>query len=185
MVITLGMSRNQIVGAKFEMWLLDLFKDLSQRNLLNFQNIDYNNKYFRQKGEYRQLDLDFQYVQNGIIKQGMIEAKYCSNCYISFKLRNGELEKNGQMIKGIDNIVSEVCERAVFARATKAILVTNKQFEKRVKEEAYTIGGLYILERPQLIKMNIARGKSSNLEKEIMKSDISYYYDKIGRKYLL
>lgn len=173
------------MGTKFEVWLAHLFKDLSQRHLLNFQNIDYNNWYINSQGDHRQLDLDFQYVENGIIKQGMMEAKYCSNGYVPYKLRNGEMKKTSQRIKGIETLVEEVYERAVFSRSTKVLLITNKQFEKKVKKVASKIGGLYIVERQDLIKYNLARGGSIYLEQEIMRTDISDYRKRVVKKYVV
>ena len=100
------LSKSAKVGAKLEIWLEQLFRDLEYNNVQ--RNVHYH---FQKNYIYRQVDLE--YKTSFLKKQIIIEAKYSKNSKIRYKLRSPK-NKAGQKIP-IDNLLDEVEERRICA----------------------------------------------------------------------
>ena len=128
------------------MWLEQLFKDTDHSKVRR------NIKYFKVSNNYRQVDVEFHEfaIWNSHV---IVEAKY-SIGKARFKI---EPRKKRFCKKKIDNIVMELEERRKYVGASKAILVTNNQFEKTVYREVENYGRIKVYDLGDLEKMDRSR----------------------------
>jgi hypothetical protein len=164
------LSRTAKAGAKLEIWLENLFQDLEYNNVQ--RNVHYH---FQKNYIYRQVDLEY---KTSILKKTiMIEAKYSKNCKIRYKLRNPK-NKAGQKIK-IDNLLDEVEERRLFVQAKKAILITNKEFEKKVYQAVNNYSRIEIYDLEQLRELDKKRTpfwrKRKTIDEQIKSINLKQY----------
>jgi hypothetical protein len=117
----------QIKGLRFEIWLEKLFKD-------HYRSVRRNIMYYHDQYLRRQVDVEFKdyFLLNPLI---IVEAKYRSSRNLSLNLRKST-KKSGQRIKRIESVLDELEERRLFVKARKAILVTNRDFEKRLYDSS-------------------------------------------------
>jgi hypothetical protein len=137
---------NLVMGTKFEMWLEGLYNDLSHSKVRR------NVKYFKVSNNYRQVDVEFHEwaIWNSHV---IVEAKYSINkARFSIEPRRKRFCK-----RAIDNIVHELEERRKYVGASRAILVTNKQFESGVYKEAENFSRIQVYDLGDLEKMNLER----------------------------
>jgi hypothetical protein len=123
-------TEEQIKGTKFEIWLEDLLKELGCQDVLR------NVYFYKERCQYRQVDICYKLAKKGRIYRVIVEAKYSSNGNIPYKLRSNKIKKEGSRKIEMENLVYEVRERKHFTKAGLAFLVTNKGFEDKVREEA-------------------------------------------------
>lgn len=150
---------NQIKGNKFEKWL---------ELLLRYQGFkDVEKGFRRNKGyPYREADLKYTLEKNGRKRTVLVEAKYSSNGEIKYKLRTPKKKTEDGRVIVIDNLVDEVAERQRFLGGDISILVTNRTFEERVKEEAKR-KGIVVIEGDRLTKIYYALGYTGSIEESI------------------
>jgi len=160
------MTPEKIRGNQFEIWLEEFLK------LQGYKNVLRDVEYHKDKNTFRQADISYNYiVSKNHLKLMIVEAKYSSNGYISYKLRAGEKEKSGQVIRRIDNLVDEVWERQNFIGADQSILVTNKKFENKVRTEAFK-KGVKVLEGDDLQLLFKKFGYLETIDESISKIDL-------------
>jgi len=128
-----------IAGAKFERVLELMLTELG------YQNVMRNVAYHKSKKYFRQVDVCYNYVEDGVIQLAMVEAKYSSNGTVKYQLRSPKQKVGGT----IENVVDETEERRVFVGAKKAMLVTNGEVEPLVKEKSRDYG-IVVIEGPDL-----------------------------------
>ena len=154
---------NLVMGTKFEMWLEELYNDLGRSKVRR------NIKYFKVSNNYRQVDVEFHEwaIWNSHV---IVEAKYSMNkARFSIEPRRKIFCK-----KRIDNIVYELEERRRYVGASRAILVTNKQFEKSVYKEAENFSHIQVYDLGDLEKLDSNRKgifdyfrEQKNIERQI------------------
>lgn len=133
------------LGIQFEIFLELLLK--AQNGLYNVHR---NVEYHKARYLYRQVDVSYNFVQDGRLMLVLVEAKYSSNGVVGYERRKGEASKAGQD-RPINNIVDEVAERHDFVKADISVLATNRRFDDRVHAEANR-HGFKILEGGDLTK---------------------------------
>jgi hypothetical protein len=154
------LTKEQVKGSKFEIWLEELFKKIG------FQNVMRNVEFHRSRYLYRQVDVCYEIVKEGKIYRVIAEAKFSSNGPVRYHLRNGEIHKCEQGIAKIDNIVDELLERASFVGASYARLLTNRTFEDEVRAEAKR-HSILVLEGNELQKLYMKTGRTGSIDDAI------------------
>ena len=124
----MDLTPEKIIGTKFEIWLETYFKS---KGCLNVRR---NVEFHKSRYLYRQADLTFSLKTNGKTELIIVEAKYSSKGPIKYDLRQGFKIKAGSKI--ITNLVDEIIERQKFVGAYSSILVTNKYFDDKLRQEA-------------------------------------------------
>lgn len=124
------LTPEKIKGIQFEIWLEILLKYKGHQNVV--RDVEYH----KSRYVFRQVDLRYDIVEDGLRYHTIVEAKYSSNSRIPYYLRKGTINKAGQDINGIDNLIDEVSERQRFVKADITILATNRHFDDKVKTEA-------------------------------------------------
>ncbi|MBW2980483.1 hypothetical protein KY360_03640 [Candidatus Woesearchaeota archaeon] len=147
-------------GTKFEIWLELLLNRQAHQNVL--RNVEYH----KERYLFRQVDLSYNFVDNGTIHLAIIEAKYSSGGRIPYKLRKGEVKKSGQLVPRIDNLVDELWERQQFVGAHAACLVTNHSFDDQVKAEAGK-RRIDVVEGPALSQLYLHLGGAGAIDDSI------------------
>jgi hypothetical protein len=148
------LSERQIKGTRFEIWLELVLKKTGDLNVK--RNILIRNELIQSKNGNngwkftRQIDLTFNYVLDNKIYTALVEAKYLDNGVVPYFLRSGEKIVNNPLLPNIDNLVDEVYERQMYSGADLSILVTNQQFDPRIKQHSRRYG-IKIVERDDLI----------------------------------
>lgn len=144
------MNKHEIIGKKFEKWMEALLRandySLVRRNI----------EYHRSRYQLRQVDLEYFSFLSLSQSFVILELKYTTNGLVRLKRRNGATNKSGQLIKHIDDIVTEHEERRRFVKADTAILVTNGQFEEAVHDIAARYG-IELWERGKLLELQRKR----------------------------
>ncbi|MFC1705010.1 hypothetical protein ACFLZ6_01630 [Nanoarchaeota archaeon] len=153
-------TREQIKGTKFEVWLEWLLK------YHGFQNVARNLQYRRQGRPYRQVDLAYNVMKEGMFYTVVVEAKYSSNGEIPYKLRTPKTKKRGQQVIRLDNLVDELAERQSFVGAHESCLVTNHTFSDDVKVAAKRYG-MGVIESPGLQQLYSQTGRSGTIDDSI------------------
>jgi len=164
----MNLTTEKIIGTKFEIWLETYFKS---KGCLNVRR---NVEFHKSRYLYRQADLTFSLNSNGNEKLIIVEAKYSSNGPIKYDLRQGFKFKAGSNI--ITNLVDEIIERQKFVGAYSSILVTNKYFDDRLRQEAAKQNVLLFDRERLFADYKRLGGNYSNLEKSINAIDV-YRYD--------
>jgi len=159
-------TQEKVKGNKFEIWLEKILK------IQGYQNVLRNVQYHKARYVYRQADISYNIIRNNSLKLILVEAKYSSNGNINYHFRGGKKKKSGQVISTIDNLVDEVLERQKFIGADASILVTNKQFDKKVKYEA-SKKGIKLLEGDNLQKLYLNLGYKKNINDSIANIDLN------------
>jgi hypothetical protein len=144
---------SQLQGIKFEIWGEELLRDRGSLYPI-YRGIRRNVCYFRGKN-HRQVDLEY---LNVISPQPFVmwELKYTSRPYLPLMLRS-EKSKNGQKVRRIENVVMELEEKRIFAKADKAVLVTNHYFEKSLIREASKYSRIELYDQSDLARMDKER----------------------------
>ena len=143
----------QLQGIKFEIWGEELLRDSSSL-YPNYRAIRRNVHYFQGK-DHRQVDLEY---LNVVSPQPFViwELKHTSRPYLPLKLRS-EKSKNGQKIRRIENVLEELEDKRIFSKAGKAVLVTNRYFEKSLIEEASKYSQIQLYDHDDLARMDRER----------------------------
>jgi hypothetical protein len=137
------LTTRQVDGTKLEIWL-----EQALRNL-NYSCVRRNVEYYRDFGVYRQVDVEYKYIENNNIKHAIIEAKYSQGTKVPHLLRGGTKNKNGKQ-RNIETLIDEVLERKEFIGADIIILATNYYFEQQLIQQAQQIPNLHIIEQEEL-----------------------------------
>lgn len=117
-------------GKKFEIFLEELLKRRSKL-YHKIKNVNKNIIYKKKTGEYREVDVRYYIKKEGIWRPIFVEAKYTSRNQLPFWLPE-EKTKNGRIVDGIDNHVTEIYERMRFAGGYQTVFATNKVFHPRI-----------------------------------------------------
>ncbi|MBW2966718.1 restriction endonuclease [Candidatus Woesearchaeota archaeon] len=158
-------TEEQIKGIKFEILLENLLKELGCDNVLR------NVYCYKSRYRYRQVDISYNYVKHGRIYLAIIEAKYSSNGKVPYKLRSNKIKKEGNRTIEMENLVYEVRERRHFTNAGLALLVTNNEFEDKVKEEAKRYN-IKVIEGKRLQELYHQNGHKGSIDDAIKSIDI-------------
>ena len=151
------MNLNNINGTKFEIWGEELFKDLSRSARPQYRAVRRNVVYKRRNAR-RQVDLEYFNVLSPLSPFVILEFKYTSNGYLPLMLRE-EKKKQKQKKRKLDNILAETEERRRFVKADKAIIVTNKYFEKAAIHKARKYTNIELYDRNKLEELDSKRNK--------------------------
>ena len=161
------LTKYQVLGTKFEIWLEHLFKNLGYEQV--FRNVEYR----LSRNCFRQVDL-LVFETNGYkIKKTLVEAKYSSNGPIKYFLRQKK-KKSAQQLPRIDNLVDELLERKSFTGADKALLVTNKHFDGLILKESKK-KNVGIIQGHNLEEAYRRSGGKLSLEESISKINLGNY----------
>jgi hypothetical protein len=155
-------------GTRLEIFLEQLLKESGYQNVL--RNVEYH----KEMHVFRQADVSYNKIGGNELIFGFVEAKYTSNGEISYELRGGEKEKNGQVIEKIDNVVDEVYERGKFIGADISVLATNKKFSDKVKESADE-KNIKLLDGSDLLRIYNNLGHDGNIDEIINGIDLEKY----------
>ena len=167
-MVKIVLTTRQVNGTKFEVWIAQLL------HLHKYQNVRQNVEYYQGFDAHRQVDVEYQYVENDLIHRAIIEAKYSSGTKIHHNLRSGSKNKNGLVMSSINTLVDEVMERKMFVDADLAILVTNYFFEDKLKVSARK-SGILLIEKPQLDQLYTQTGGRLSLNDSINKINLNQY----------
>jgi len=163
----MNLTPEKVVGIKFEIWLEQYFKSKSCLDVR--RNVEFHKSRFL----YRQADLVFSLKTSTKVQLIIVEAKYSSNGPIKYELRQGYKLKAGSNI--LTNLVDEIIERQKFIGAYSSILVTNKYFDDRLRQEA-SKQNILLFDRERLFSdYKRFGGKYDCLEKSITAIDVNRY----------
>lgn len=151
------MNQSNLSGIKFEIWGEKLFKDLSRSSRPQYRAVRRNVMYKR-KNARRQVDLEYFNVLSPLSPFVILEFKYTSNGNIHLMLRE-EKKKQKQKKRKLDNILAETEERRRFVKADKAIVITNKYYEKAVIKEARKYSNIELYDKDKLENLDKKRNK--------------------------
>lgn len=177
------LTKNDIKGMQFEIFLEKLFMYYHNKNQEKFQNIKRNVVY--QKAQYvkRQVDLQYDYLKGGRIHRALIEAKYSSGPSITHNFWGETLTRNTARGKiSISNLLSQIKEREYFISSGNpyyhSILVTNKDFDDWIVSNARRYG-VGLIDGPYLSKHSKPLRGRMSLDNYIRSINI-YAYDLEG-----
>jgi len=163
----MNLTPEKVAGTRFEIWLETYF------NSLGCLNVKRNVEFHKSRYLYRQADLTFSLKTKGNTELIIVEAKYSSNGSIKYDLRQGFKIKAGSKI--ITNLVDEIIERQKFIGAYSSILVTNKYFDDKLRQEAAK-QNIVLFDRNRLFAdYKKFGGTYDGLEKSINAIDIRRY----------
>ncbi len=136
-------ERERRLGKKFEIWVEHLLR------ANGYRVVRCDVEYHRSRCQFRQVDLEYFSFLSLAEHFVILELKYSSNGSVQLPLRSGSRTKAGQLIRNIDNIVTEMEERRRFVKADTAVLVTNQSFDEGVHNKARRYG-IRLWERDRL-----------------------------------
>lgn len=145
-------------GARFEIYLEELFRDLGCKNVTR------NVQYHQSSKLYRQVDVEYTVQERGKPKLVIVEAKFTSKRPVPYLMRNGTRHKAGT--NGIDNLLQEHKERKDFTGARYAILATNRIFEPEIYSRADR-AGIKLLDGQGLQEFHDKLGRRRSVQEEI------------------
>ena len=159
------MSRND--GIRFEIFLEHVIS--RNRPSIFVRNLNFH----KSPKEYRQVDIYYEFISEGMLKRNIVEAKYCGDDKIQNLLQSSK-NKRDQQIESIEHITDEVMERKYFIEKhffliDNVILATNKYFSKEVHDNK---GAITIVEMHQLERF---KGVHATLEDAISSIDLQSY----------
>jgi len=155
-------------GTRFEIFLEQILKQSDYQNVL--RNVEYR----KERYVFRQADVSYNLIKDGQLKLVVVEAKYSSNFDISYELRGGEKEKNGQVIEKINNVVDETYERCKFIGADISVLVTNKSFDDQIISAA-SERNIKLLDGEDLLNIYNKLGKKGTIDTAIDNINLEKY----------
>ena len=125
-----NLTKGQVIGLKFELFLTGLLKSLG------YQNVLHNVEYHTSRYVFRQADVSYTFIEDKRAYLVLVEAKFSSGGPIHNHFRQKAKHKASQL-QGIESLIDEVAERQAFCSAAYSVLATNKGFDFTDKERQY------------------------------------------------
>ena len=119
-------------GKQFEVFLELLLRQKARKEGTIYQ-VEKNIVYQKRSGEQREVDIHYLIKKQSKLLPIFVEAKYTSKNTLPFWLGE-EKTKNGRIIDGIDNHVTEIEERMRFANGYQTVLASNKPLNPHILE---------------------------------------------------
>lgn len=138
------LSPEKVKGTQFEIFLEQILKRKG------FSNVLRDVEYHKSRYCFRQIDLSYSFIDSGIIRKVVVEAKYSSNGPISYRFRSPRNLEHGKVI--INGPLEQIIESRNFSRADIGVLATNRRFDDNIREAAGRYG-IRLIEGDNLCSM--------------------------------
>lgn len=162
------LTSKQVNGTKLEIWTEQLL--LAQ----GYQYVRRDVHYFNGYDAYRQVDVEYKFIDKAKICHAIIEAKFSSGKKIPYLLRTGSKNKLGLVRSPLRSLVDEVLERKEFVGADIAFLLSNYFFEDKTKIAAKK-NGIIVIEKPLLEQLYVQAGGRLSLAQSIQNIKLDHY----------